>query len=101
MALRINEQANKHFHIRIEGHFVFDGYREFLDAVNELAAHALEATVDLTRVEYMDTAGLGLLLTMRNRLSTGRINLKVCEGSQVCHTLKVANLSRLFAIEAI
>jgi hypothetical protein len=49
----------------------------------------------------MDTSGLGLLLTLKDKLFTRRINLRVRKGSQVSETLAVANFSSLFAIESL
>lgn len=56
--------------LMIDGRFTFDTYREFLSAIQDRSKLCSHLTIDLTRTEYLDSSALGLLIQMRERLSS-------------------------------
>ncbi|CAG0945950.1 STAS-domain containing protein [Gammaproteobacteria bacterium] len=87
--------------IRLEGRFDFNRHREFRGVCDEAlaAAGAREIEVDMSRVEYIDSSALGMLLMLRDnaRLANKAVRLANCRGS-VRQILDVANFARLFPI---
>lgn len=101
LPIKILEDArSRHISLQIDGHFTFDIYREFLDAVDSFAARAKHVTVDLRHSGYMDSAALGLLIQMRGKLNDVAATLRVSKGSVIDEVLTVANFGHLFVIEA-
>ncbi len=84
--------------IHLHGELTFAQHRKFRHVVNKLHHHAPgQVVVNLSKVEYIDAAGLGLLLVARDTVSTkgGAIELKGAQG-QVGRMLQVARFSDLF-----
>jgi anti-anti-sigma factor len=84
--------------IKIQGDFVFDVNREFREAYQQLPAHS-SITVDLSATDYMDSAGLGMLVQMREYLGKDSANVAITGVNETVRTiLNVANFGRLFKI---
>ena len=62
----VAEQEGTHLTLRISGRFTLALYKEFFPAYKELPERPLSVDVDLGDVEYLDSAALGMLLSMRN-----------------------------------
>lgn len=59
-------QDNQHLTLKISGRFTFSIYKEFYAAYKELPTKPTSVDVDLAGVDYIDSAALGMLLSMRN-----------------------------------
>jgi len=83
--------------IKIAGRFDFRSVRQFQDALR----HPIGAwIVDLGEVEFVDSAGLGLLLLLRERVSAagGSVVVRRLRG-QAREVLMMAKFDRLFTLE--
>jgi anti-anti-sigma factor len=83
------------------GRFDFNAHHEYREALERLMSHA-EAhafEVDLSRVSYLDSSALGMLLVLRERANRANapVALVGAQGS-VRQVLDIANFSRIFAI---
>jgi HptB-dependent secretion and biofilm anti anti-sigma factor len=66
MVAVVAQQDKDHLTLKVSGRFTFSIYKEFYSAYKELAEKPRSVDVDLRGVEYMDSAALGMLLSMRN-----------------------------------
>lgn len=65
-----------------------------------LARNKRKVTVDLSLLDYMDSAGLGMLLTLRDRAERARADVSIRNPrSEVRELLVLACFDSLFAIE--
>lgn len=87
--------------ISIAGRFTFDVHREFRDSYEALVKSAAVRSLDinLSEVEYLDSAALGMLLLLRERVLAANITLRLvqCKGT-VKEVLQVANFHKLFTM---
>lgn len=89
--------------IGIRGRFVFALRDEFLKSVDQVLAQSEVDTVDvdLAATEYIDSAAIGLLLILRDRLeAAGRKRARIT-GSKgpVRNVLTMCKLDLLFALD--
>lgn len=85
--------------IRIDGDFVFDMNREFREAYKDLSA-STSFTIDLRQTSYMDSAGLGMLIQLREFAGQDSARIRLTGVNETIRTiLDVANFGRLFKIE--
>jgi anti-anti-sigma factor len=95
------EKKDETARLILNGRFDFSSHREFRSACDEVlqAPEIKEIEADFSRVDYLDSSALGMLLLLRERAHNA--NLKValtnCTGL-VQQVLDVANFQRLFAI---
>jgi anti-anti-sigma factor len=83
--------------VTIRGKFNFACYDEFQRVIgSQTSTHY---TVDLSAVEYIDSAALGMLLLLRERVGEdrNRVVLKTGKG-QPAEVLKLANFGTLFTM---
>ncbi len=86
--------------ISIIGQFVFDLHRPFRATyLEEKGAQKKQFIVDMSCVEYLDSAAIGMLLTMRDETGAEdrEIIIKNAHG-QVLRTLEVTNMNKFFQI---
>lgn len=85
--------------IHIQGRFDFSMHQAFRDAYKDMNT-VRNVVVDLTKVDYMDSAALGMLLLLREHLqsNSGSITLRRPTGD-VRRVLDIANFSRLFKFD--
>lgn len=85
----------------LNGRFDFSSHREFRNACDEAlqAPEIKEIEADFSRVDYLDSSALGMLLLLRERAQNAnqKVALTNCTGL-VQQVLDVANFQRLFAI---
>lgn len=83
--------------LSIDGQFNFGRYDEFHEAIGDKPAPRY--IVDLRETEYIDSAALGMLLLLRERVMEDmrRVTLKVKPG-QPHDVLRLANFGTLFTI---
>lgn len=85
----------------LSGRFDFSSHREFRTACDDAlqAEDIKEIEADFTRVEYLDSSALGMLLLLREKAAN--VGMKVfltnCKGI-VQQVLEVANFQKLFTI---
>jgi anti-anti-sigma factor len=83
--------------LRITGRFNFSCYREFHDKVAK--AQANRFVVDLSKVEYMDSSALGMLLLLREKVKEDASRVQIVSGAGQPHeVLRLANFQRLFTV---
>jgi anti-anti-sigma factor len=82
--------------IVVTGAFVFELNREFRDTYQTLPANR-PVVVDLSRADYLDSAGLGMLIRLREHAGNTKdaVTLKGAN-STVRQILDVANFGHLF-----
>lgn len=82
----------------LEGRFTFtdhESFRRLIDELGGMAPH--QCTIDLSAVSYLDSAAVGMLLLMRERLDRSKIVLKG-GSSSVKELIRIAKLGTLFDI---
>lgn len=87
--------------IQLSGRFDFNTHHEFRGAVEPLATDAgvTEVTIDFSDVDYLDSSALGMLLMLRDRMSSAKkeVTLTGVHGN-VKQVLDIANFGKLFRI---
>jgi anti-anti-sigma factor len=85
-------------HVKLAGPLTFAEHRKVRAVLNRLENHSPRRVVlDLSKVEHIDAAGLGLLLVARDsvRDKGGKAELRGANG-QVGRLLQLARFSELF-----
>ncbi len=87
----------------LAGRFDFNSHRDFRDAYETLlkteGIRTLE--VNLSRVEYLDSSALGMLLLLRERATERNVTISLtgCTGT-VKQILEIANFNKIFTMNA-
>lgn len=73
----------------------------FQDELQEVWSEEIDSiTIDLRTVEYIDSSGVGALLSIRKRLGEGSDPIVLTEvTAEVGETLRLLHLQRVFTIE--
>lgn len=83
--------------VTIQGRFNFACYDEFHRLVG--TAEPKSYFIDLRKVEYIDSAALGMLLLLRERVKEDRSRITLATGpGQPADVLKLANFASLFTL---
>jgi anti-anti-sigma factor len=83
--------------ITIKGRFNFACYEEFHRVVGETVPPSY--VVDLRSVDYIDSAALGMLLLLRERVKEERARVTLLTGAgQPAEVLRLANFGNLFSM---
>lgn len=92
-------QTNECLVLGIDGEFTFDLNRDFRDAY-KTSPGKTRYTVDLGKTRYMDSAGLGMLVQLREFAggSGGQVTIKGAHGA-TRKILEVANFGKLFKLD--
>ncbi len=102
MAIR-NRIENTQASILMEGRFDFQVHREFRAAyMSVIEDHELvtEIAVDLSRVDYIDSSAMGMLLLLDERAKSNGKSVSLVDVSEaVSHVLDVANFGKIFNIQ--
>jgi anti-anti-sigma factor len=92
------EQEDNTTTITVQGDFVFDVNREFRDAY-QASPPTNAFVVDLKDTAYMDSAGLGMLIQLRDFAGGQAASIRLVGLNDTIRTiLNVANFSRLFEL---
>ncbi len=87
--------------IQLDGRFDFNAHREFRGAVDHALSMpgASSVTIEMNRVDYLDSSALGMLLMVRDKARSANrsVALSGVTGS-VRQVLDIANFGKLFAI---
>lgn len=85
--------------ITISGDFTFDVNREFRDAYKAINGNT-PVVVDLSRSSYIDSAGLGMLLRLREHAGGTRQSVTVVGANDAVRSIfNVANFGQLFTLD--
>lgn len=86
-------------HLTLSGRFTYDEHEAFHNALTEMQRHEPRSvTVHLSGVEFMDSAGLGMLLLLRDRMpQTTGISLSNTQES-VRKILQLTKLDSIFTL---
>ena len=87
--------------IDLKGRFTFADYSTFREITQLFDTHSSRNCVfDLRDLEFIDSAGLGMLLIARDKMSanSGEVTLKGAQG-QVRKMLDLGRLETLFKVE--
>lgn len=85
-------------HIVVHGSLVFDLNKAFREAYQSLPTNA-RVVVDLSGADYLDSAGLGMLIRLRDYLSEAPQPVTLMgANAAIRQILDVANFGRLFDI---
>ncbi|HLD95758.1 MAG TPA: STAS domain-containing protein [Alphaproteobacteria bacterium] len=87
--------------IELKGRLTFADYSNFREMLQLLSELTIKRCVlDLSDLEFIDSAGLGMLLIARDKVQSqsGILNLKCAEG-QVKKMLELGRFDNLFSIE--
>ncbi|MCZ4292992.1 MULTISPECIES: STAS domain-containing protein [Vibrio] len=92
------DAAAKHITILIEGAFGFNLVQDFRRCYND--RQEFRFTIDLRKVDYIDSAGLGMLLNMHNYLGQDDGMIKITNTlPQVRKILTISRFDKKFVIE--
>jgi len=101
--MAINVQINDHLaRIVMSGRFDFQVHRDFKDAYTPLLDNAAvhEIEVEMSRVDYLDSSALGMLMLLNERAKTVNKPIALLNTSGVVSkVLEVANFSKIFNIK--
>jgi HptB-dependent secretion and biofilm anti anti-sigma factor len=87
--------------IEINGVFDFGSYKCFREAYKANIKDNMEYTIDFSKVEFVDSAALGILLIFREETISQYENstIKLINmNSEIHNIFKIANFERLFEI---
>lgn len=87
--------------VRLRGRLTFNDHAKLRAAIREMQANKVERQIlDLSGLEFVDSAGIGMLLIAREEMTIASKTL-VLRGAQgqVKRVLTVAQLSKIVAIE--
>ena len=99
----INVQIrNSSARISLSGRFDFDLHRDFSNVYSPLLANAAvkEIEIELSKVDYLDSAALGMLMLLNERAKdAGKSILLLNISDVVSKIFAVANFHRMFKIK--
>ncbi|MDD2916010.1 MAG: STAS domain-containing protein [Gallionella sp.] len=96
--VQINERSGR---IAMSGRFGFALHRDFKNAYSPLIDNAAvhEIEVEMSNVEYMDSAALGMLILLNEQAKAANKAVSLLNASgTVQQVLHIANFSKLFNI---
>ncbi len=85
--------------IKLSGRFTFSLYKEFAAAYKNLAEMPERVDVDMRAVEYVDSAALGMLLSMRNYFGPEKKITLQQANETVRKILEIARFDKKFSME--
>jgi anti-anti-sigma factor len=88
--------------ISMSGRFDFQVHREFKDAYTAQLANAAarEIEIEMSRVDYLDSSALGMLILLNERAKEANKSITLLTPSAVvAQVLNVANFSKIFNIK--
>lgn len=102
MTVRLTHDNQKAI-LTIQGRFDFNVHTAFRQCSEEALKNdaTRQVVVNLTRVNYLDSSALGMLLLLREKAAAaGRPEVTLCGATGIAQqVLDVANFGRMFRIE--
>lgn len=86
----------------VKGRFDFNAHREFKTGYDALMGNAdvLEIEIDMSRIDYLDSAALGMLLMLNERAKAANKTVTLAgPKGMVAQVLDVANFGKIFKIK--
>ncbi|MBF0185404.1 MAG: STAS domain-containing protein [Magnetococcales bacterium] len=91
--------SGRELKISIRGRFNFDTYSQFHEACGRISSKNLRVIVDLSDTEYIDSAGLGMLIFLRSQIDIHESYIEIVNvAPDVRKVLENSNFQRLFKI---
>jgi len=93
------QQSGDSMEIKLTGRLTFDDQKTFRDILKSLDDTSCSKwVVDVTGLEYIDSAGLGLLLRIRNSGETSNAStaLRISNEGQVREMMDIACFDQMF-----
>ncbi len=84
--------------LKVSGRFTFSLYKEFAASYKNVDPHPERIDVDLGAVEYIDSAALGMLLSMRNHFGTDSKVSLLNPNETVRKILEIARFDKKFSM---
>ena len=86
--------------IKIDGRFDYYCHQDFSEAYKDLPSLAQHKfLIDLSRVVYMDSSSLGMLLLLRERAGGERSDIALLgANSEIKKILEISNFKKLFKV---
>jgi anti-anti-sigma factor len=86
--------------IQVVGRFDFQCHREFRDAYYQHTGKECRYVVDMSRTDYMDSSGLGMLLLLREHAGGDKADIVISQPNPtITKVLTIANFHKMFKIE--
>lgn len=87
--------------LSLNGRFDFNVHRDFkeayMSALNDAEVQSI--SINLAKVEYLDSSALGMLLMLRERVQTANKQISLTNPNEtVMKILDIANFKKLFTI---
>ena len=88
--------------IDIDGSLTFEDHNAFRHMIEQVdSAGKGTCIINMQRVSYLDSAALGMLLLLRERLNKRNVSIVLSKANgQVAKILTLSNFGQLFTIEA-
>ncbi len=85
--------------IAIDGKFDFNVHKDFRRAYQQVDGDDARYVIDMSRVTYMDSSALGMLLILREKAGgdDGEVTIQNCN-EEITRILTVSNFHKLFKI---
>ena len=97
---RFISEDKKTLTIEIHGKLDITLYKEFSDSYVDNIGSVSRVIVDMGRVEYVDSSGLGMLLVLRERCGGDSSDIDIVNAnSNVKKILETTNFQRLFNVK--
>ncbi|MEL6185454.1 MAG: STAS domain-containing protein [Myxococcota bacterium] len=92
------DEAGERLTVALTGPFDFNVHRRFKQVITETKARFF--VVDLTGIDYIDSAGLGMILQLKEHATTrgGKLSVIALTGGPVRHVLELAHFDQLVEI---
>lgn len=86
--------------IDIRGHFDFSVQKDFREAYKDQTSAGIKFSVNLSQVDYMDSAALGMLMVLKKHADaqSGQVILK-SPAAPISKILLTSKFDKLFSIE--
>lgn len=96
----ILDSVSKTLEIKVSGRFDFGVHQDFRKATEEASSGVNVIIVDLTKVTYVDSSALGMLLVLRDKVGESKSAVRI-KGAKpdVKKILEIANFDKLFTLE--
>lgn len=99
MEFTIIEQ-NKHVQVQLRGQFTFADNQKFKELLERVYAYELSGmTLDFEHIDFIDSAGLGMLLLLRDNCNSKNIQLVLMHPrGQVEKIFTISRFEQLFSV---
>ncbi len=93
------DSATRTLTLYISGRFDFGIHQDFRKATEQAGIGVSTIVVDMTRVDYLDSSALGMLLVLRDKVGESK-SAVIIKGAkpEVKKILEIANFDKLFTL---